>query len=109
MTIRGSDEGVRLAAELLVRLIEGTAPPAVVAAHLSAQVAGHPTLNHPEGVRRLAIGSVLRRIALKAVCLAFSDVLRDACCNLPLAALEARSSCSSAYTHGRYCALAPLF
>ena len=42
MTIRGSDEGVRLAAELLVRLIEGKAPPAVVAAHLPAQLAGHP-------------------------------------------------------------------
>ena len=79
MTIRGSDEGVRLAAELLVRLIEGKASPAVVAAHLSAQVAGHPKPNDPEGVRPLAIGGVLRRIALKAVCLAFSDDLRDAC------------------------------
>ena len=79
MTIRGSDEGVRLAAELLVRLIEGKAPPTVVAARLSAQVAGHPKPNDPEGVRPLAIGGVLRRIALKAVCLAFSDDLRDAC------------------------------
>ena len=86
MTIRGSDEGVRLAAELLVRLIEGKVPPAVVTAHLTAQVAGHPKPNDPEGVRPLAIGSIL-----------------------PLAALEARSSCSSAYTHGRTFALAPLF
>ena len=69
---------MRLAAELLVRLIEGKASPAVVAAHLSAQVAGHPKPKDTEGVRPLAIGSVLRRIALKAVCLAFSDDLRDA-------------------------------
>ena len=41
---------------------------------------GHPKPNDPEGVRPLAIGSALRRIALKAVCLTFSDDLRDACC-----------------------------
>ena len=67
-----------MAAEVLVRLIEGRAPPAIVAAHLSAQVAGHPKPNDPEGVRPLAIGSVLRRIALKAVCQAFSADLCDA-------------------------------
>ena len=78
MTLRNSDEGLELAAELLVRLIEGRAPAFIVAAHLSAQVAGHPKPNDPDGVRPLAIGSVPRRIALKAVCQAFSDDLRKA-------------------------------
>ena len=59
---------MELAAELLVLLIGGRAPAVIVAAHLSAQVTGHPRPNDPEGVRLLAIGSVLRRIALKAVC-----------------------------------------
>ena len=69
---------MELAAELLVLLIEGRAPAVIVAAHLSAQVAGHPKPNDSEGARPLAIGSVLRRIALKAVCQAFSDDIREA-------------------------------
>ena len=52
MTLRNSDEGLELAAELLVRLIEGRAPAAIVAAHLSAQVAGHPKPNDPDGSAR---------------------------------------------------------
>ena len=65
VTLRYSAEGLELAAELLVLLIEGRAPAVIVAAHLSAQAEGHPKPNDPEGVRPLAIGSVSRRIAFQ--------------------------------------------
>ena len=78
MTSRDSNEGIALAAELVVRLIEGRAPPEIIDANLSAQLAGHPEPNGPDGMRLLVIGGVLRRIALKAVWFAFSGDLRDA-------------------------------
>ena len=106
MTLRDSNEGLQLAAELLVRLIEARAPPAIIATHLSAQVAGHPKPNDPNGVRPLAIGSVLRRIALKAVCQAFSTDLCDASGPMQFAVgraggPELMHKCLVAWTHLR--------
>ena len=75
-TLRHSDEGRRLAAVVLTRLLLTEAPPAAVAAHLSAALAA---LAKPAGgVRPVAVGSVLRRIVTKAVCKAFAPELRDA-------------------------------
>ena len=78
MTLRDSNESIGLAAEFVIRLIEWRAPPEIIDANLSAQLAGHPEPNGPDGMRLLVIGGVLRRIALKAVWFAFSGDLRDA-------------------------------
>ena len=78
MTSRDSNEGIALAAELVVRLIEGRAPPEIIVAHLSAQVAGHPKPNDPGSRGSVGHGKCPRRIALQAVCHAFRADLRDA-------------------------------
>ena len=61
---------------MLTRLLLNEAPAPAVAAHLGAALAALPKPSG--GVRPIAVGSVLRRLAAKAVCKAFSDELRAA-------------------------------
>ena len=65
-------EGLEAAGCVLTRLLAGEAPAAAVAAHLSATVVALP--KRAGGVRPVACGSVLRRLAARGACLALNTI-----------------------------------
>ena len=68
--------GLAVCATVLTRLLLGEAPVEAVAAHLCTVLAALPKTGG--GVRPIACGSVLRRIAGKAACRALSDEMTAA-------------------------------
>ena len=75
-SLRLVPRGLSSAGVVLTRLLLGEAPEGAVAAHLGASLAALPKKDG--GVRPIACGSVLRRLAARGVCSAFHDELRTA-------------------------------
>ena len=74
--LRFHKEGLRSAGVVLARLLVGLAPEGAVRAHLGASLVALPKKDG--GIRPIACGSVLRRLAAKGVCIACKDELRAA-------------------------------
>ena len=75
-TLRDNEVGLASASVVLTRLLVGEAPAEAVAAHLGAAVVALP--KRAGGVRPIAVGSVLRRLAARGACIAFSAELAQA-------------------------------
>ena len=82
----GSEESQLAVAAVVVRFLLGEAPAAAVAFHLGAALAALP--KPAGGVRPIACGSALRRLAARAACLAFRKELRAAVGPLQYAVAE---------------------
>ncbi len=76
-----SAQGLEAASIALSRLLLGEAPSAATEAHLAASLIALPKLRDGQqaGVRPIACGSVLRRLAARGACHAFSDEIAAAC------------------------------
>ena len=111
MTIRGSDEGVRLAASFSsVSLKVRPRPPLLPHICQRKLLATRNRMTRKASVLWRSAASFGVSRSRKCVSPSVTTcAMLAARCNLPSAALEARSSCSSAYTHGRSFDLAPLF
>jgi len=72
-TLRENVDGLDAAGVVLVRLLVGEALADAIEAHLGAVLVALP--KRAGGIRPIACGSVLRRLAARAVCLAFASEL----------------------------------
>jgi len=76
-TLAANSAGLNAAGVVLTRFVLGEAPPAAISANLSAVLYALPK---PDGgVRPIACGSVIRRLAAKGVCRALASELAVAC------------------------------